>query len=378
MRFLVTATVLVHGPFVVAVTEALRRAGLPLLAGAGVGVALAALGVWAFFGRAQHIMNDAPRPWTQVFLFDLPYYWHWCACLFCLVPTVVYLVLEPIVDAVRGAPIGPSPGFFMWLYAVGLVICGYGVSLRRWFFERRRIEVPIRGLAKELDGYTIAQLSDMHIGAFTPKWWAARWIRAANEAAPDMVAVTGDMVTSGVAFHEDIADLIGDLRAKDGVYVVMGNHDYFGEGEPLVSLLRAKGTHVLRNEGRVVERGEGARFFLAGVDDTWTKRANLEEALAARPEGMPTVLLQHDPDRFPHAVKRDVALVLSGHTHGGQVAFPFLARWVNASKLAHHFHLGTYTRGDSTLYVHPGLGTTGPPFRLGAAPALVFLTLRAA
>lgn len=376
MRFLVTLTALMQLPFVVAVMEVLRRNGVAPLFGWGAGLALGGVAIYAFFGRAQHIMHDAPRPWPQVFLVDLPYYWHWCTCLYCLVPSIVYLVFEPIVDAFRGVPIGPSPGFFMWTYATGLVVCGYGVSLRRWFFEQRTIEVPIRGLDKDLDGYTIAQLSDLHIGAFTPKWWGERWVRAANAAAPDMVAVTGDMVTSGVAFHEDIADLVGGLRAKDGVFVIMGNHDYFGEGEPLVSLLRDKGAHVLRNEGRVMDR-DGAKFFLAGVDDTWTKRANLEMALSTRPDGMPTVLLQHDPDHFPRAVKRDVSLVLSGHTHGGQVAMPFLARYINASKLAHHFHVGIYTKGESTLYVHPGLGTTGPPFRLGAAPAIVYLKLRA-
>lgn len=376
MRFLVTITAVIHVPFVVAVADVLRRIGAPAIAGWGAGLALSAFGIWAFFGRARNIMNDAPRPWPRVFLVDLPYYWHWTTCLYCLIPSIVYVIFEPIIDAFRGVPIGPNPGFFMWLYASGLVVCGYGVSLRRWFFEKRHVEVPIRGLDKDLDGYTIAQLSDLHIGAFTPKWWAQRWIEAANAASPDMIAVTGDMVTSGVAFHEDIADLIGGLRAKDGVFVVMGNHDYFGEGEPLVSLMREKGTHVLRNEGRVMDR-DGARFFLAGVDDTWTKRANLEAALAERPDGMPTVLLQHDPDRFPHAVKKDVALVLSGHTHGGQVAMPFFARHINASKLAHHYHVGVYTKDASTLYVHPGLGTTGPPFRLGAAPAIVFLKLRA-
>jgi predicted MPP superfamily phosphohydrolase len=292
------------------------------------------------------------------------------------VPSLVYLLLEPIVDAIRGAPIGPSPGFFMWTYATGLVVCGYGCTLRRWFFLTRHIEIPVRGLAPELDGYTIAQLSDLHIGAFTPLWWAQRWARAANAAEADLVVVTGDMVTSGVAFHEDIAELVGSLRAKDGVYVIMGNHDYFGEGEPLVSLLRGRGAHVLRNQGVVLER-EGARLFLAGMDDTWTKRANLDASLADRPEGVPTVLLAHDPDRFPHAVKKNVEVVLSGHTHGGQIAMPFLARYINASKLAHKFHVGLYKDGDSTLYVHPGLGTTGPPMRLGAAPVIALIKLRA-
>ena len=375
-RILLAITVAVHLPFAVAAAEALRRCGLATTLAWIVGALLGVGGVYLFGGRADHQGEDWHRPWAHTWLVDLPYFWHWCTCVFCLVPSLVYLLLEPIVDAIRGLPIGPSPGFFMWTYATGLVVCGYGCTARRWFFVTRKVEIPVRGLAPELDGYTIAQLSDLHIGAFTPLWWAKRWVTAANEAAADLVVVTGDMVTSGVAFHEDIAELIGGLRAKDGTYVIMGNHDYFGEGEPLVTLLRATGAHVLRNEGVVLER-DGGRLFLAGMDDTWTKRANLEASLAARPEGVATVLLAHDPDRFPHAVKRHVEVVLSGHTHGGQIAMPFLGRFINASKLAHQYHVGIYEDGDSTLYVHPGLGTTGPPMRLGVAPEIALIKLRA-
>jgi predicted MPP superfamily phosphohydrolase len=215
----------------------------------------------------------------------------------------------------------------------------------------------------------------LHIGALTPPWWGKRWIDRANQLEADAVVVTGDLVTSGVSFHESIAELIGQLRGKDGVFCAMGNHDYFGEGEPLISLMRERGAKVLRNEGVVIDRA-GASFYLAAIDDTWTRRADLDRALAERPADMPTVMLAHDPDRFPQIAKRGVALVLSGHTHGGQIAVPFLARWINASKLAHRFHVGVYRDGDSTLYVHPGLGTTGPPIRLGVAPAIVVLTLR--
>jgi predicted MPP superfamily phosphohydrolase len=144
-----------------------------------------------------------------------------------------------------------------------------------------------------------------------------------------------------------------------------------------VSLLEGRGVQVLRNRGVVLER-DGGQLFLAGIDDTWTKRADLERALAERPEGMPTVLLAHDPERFLQAARRHVQLVLSGHTHGGQIAMPFFARYINASKLAHRYHIGLYKDGDATLYVHPGLGTTGPPMRLGVAPAIALVTLRAA
>jgi predicted MPP superfamily phosphohydrolase len=157
----------------------------------------------------------------------------------------------------------------------------------------------------------------------------------------------------------------------------MGNHDYFGEGEPLVSLLAQRGVRVLRNEGVLLER-EGKPVYLAGIDDTWTRRDDLDRALRERPDAATTILLSHDPERFTQAAARDVALTLSGHTHGGQIAFPFLSRWVSLSHLTHSFHQGLYKKGDATLYVHPGLGTTGPPMRLGVAPAVVILTLRAA
>jgi predicted MPP superfamily phosphohydrolase len=157
----------------------------------------------------------------------------------------------------------------------------------------------------------------------------------------------------------------------------MGNHDYFGDGEPLISLLGAKGARVLRNEGQVLER-EGGRLYLAGIDDTWTRRDDMARALAERPEGVASVLLAHDPERFPRAVERGVSLVLSGHTHGGQIAMPFLSRWVSLARLAHRYNVGLYREKDSWMYVHPGLGTTGPPMRLGVAPAVVILTLRAA
>ena len=375
-RILLATTIAVHLPFVVAAAEALRRCGVSTNVAWITGAALGVLGVYLFGERANHQGEDWHRPWHQTWLVDLPYFWHWCTCVFCLVPSILYLLLEPIVDAIRGLPIGPSPGFFMWTYATGLVVCGYGCTARRWFFVTRKVEIPVRGLSPELDGYTIAQLSDLHIGAFTPLWWGKRWVEAANAAQADLVVVTGDMVTSGVAFHEDIAELVGGLRAKDGTYVIMGNHDYFGEGEPLVSLLRGRGAHVLRNQGVVLEHA-GGRLYLAGMDDTWTKRANLDASLAARPEGVPTVLLAHDPDRFPHAVKRNVEVMLSGHTHGGQIAMPFLGRLINASKLAHRYHVGLYEDGDSTLYVHPGLGTTGPPMRLGVAPVIALIKLRA-
>jgi hypothetical protein len=228
-----------------------------------------------------------------------------------------------------------------------------------------------------LDGYRIAHLSDLHIGTVTPASAGLRWSRAANRRVPDLTVVTGDLVTSGTEFYDDIATVVGELRAKDGVFVSMGNHDYFGDGEPLVRRLRDRGAKVLRNEGVTMDRA-GAQFWLAGIDDTWTRRDDMDAALAQKPDGLASILLAHDPARFVQAAAKGVSLTLSGHTHGGQVAMPFLYRWISLSHIAHKFHVGLYKDGNSVLYVHPGLGTTGPPIRLGVAPAVVILTLRAA
>jgi len=132
---------------------------------------------------------------------------------------------------------------------------------------------------------------------------------------------------------------------------------------------------VLRNRGLELRRAGGA-IYLAGVDDTWTRRHDMARALEARPPGMPAVLLAHDPALFPDAAARGVDLVLSGHTHGGQVAVPLLARKLNLARLITRFTSGLYHSGASTLYVNRGLGTTGPPVRLAVAPEIAVLTLR--
>jgi len=367
LYMLLGVTAIAHIAPTLGVTELARALGVqrPWL----VSGALATFGIALFLGRARTGMSDRPRsPWLTS-LIDEPYYVHWTACLFSLVPSILAAIVCPIAG-------WSLPVAFMWIYLVGLVVCGYGVLVRRRVFVVQKVEVPITGLHPSLDGYRIAHLSDLHIGAMTPRSRADRWVRAANALSPDLAVITGDMVTNGTAFHHDIAAVVGDLRAKDGTFVSMGNHDYFGEGEPLTTLIAETGGRVLRNEGLVISRDEG-RFYLAAIDDTWTRRDDMDAALRERPDGMTAVLLAHDPERFRDAYKRDVDLTLSGHTHGGQIALPFFAKHVTLSKLTHHYHLGIYKRGKSTLYVHPGLGTTGPPIRLGVAPAVVLITLRA-
>jgi predicted MPP superfamily phosphohydrolase len=375
-RIVLVVTWIIHMPFAGAVFELARRIGLPFAE--AVGLSAGAIGVALFSSRMRLAATDSHGQSAPVLRFlDIAYTVHWCACLFTIIPALVESIVLPIAQAVRGLPLSVPTSSYLYTYAMGLVVCGYGVLIRRRWFVVRELEVHVDGLDPVFDGFRVAHLSDLHIGTQTPKSWGKRWVDAANRRRADIAVVTGDLVSSGSEFHEDIAEVIGGLDAKGGVFATMGNHDYFGEGEPLVSLLRNEGVKVLRNEGVTLTRN-GKGLYLAGIDDTWTRRDDMDLALRDRPPETPVVLLSHDPERFRQAKKNGVALTLSGHTHGGQIAFPFLSKWVSLSHLTHHFHQGLYREGASALYVHPGLGTTGPPMRLGVAPAVVILTLRAA
>jgi predicted MPP superfamily phosphohydrolase len=375
VRVILLVTALIHTTFALAAAELMRVLGAPAprIVGAGLSLVLAL----AFVIRLRKLFYDRPRTLFELHLIEEPYFAHWCAALGSFVPIAVYALGKAAVMLARGqAPELPTT-FALGAHLTALSLAVWGVFIRRRWVKTRQVEILIPGLPPEFEGYRVAQLSDLHIGGLTPRRWGQAWAERSNAAAPNLVVVTGDMVSSGVNFHADIADVIGSLRAEDGVYVSMGNHDYFGDGEPLISLLRAKGAVVLRNEGTTVTRGE-ASMFVAGVDDTWTRRDDLNRTMADRSPGAFTLLLAHDPGLFPAAVKHGIELVLSGHTHGGQVALPFFPKLLSLGKLAHRFHLGVYRDGDSTLYVHPGLGTTGPPIRLGVAPEVAILTLRAA
>jgi uncharacterized protein len=373
LHIVLLATVAAHLPVALAVVEIARRFDAPVPW--AVGIAWGLLGSALFVGRARASMPDRRRHPALVRFVDIPYFIHWCAAVWAFIPSVLATVVAPVIDIVRRSPVHLPMGWYAGCYLSGLVVCGYGILVRRRWFQVVEREVHIPGLDARLDGLRIAQLSDLHVGTLTPPTWGLAWSRAANRRAPDLAVVTGDLVTSGTQYHQDVARVIGSLRATLGVYVSMGNHDYFGEGEPLIATLGAHGARVLRNEGLVVEHG-GAKVWLAAIDDTWTRRDDLARALRDRPPGTTTVLLAHDPSRFDEAAAAGVHLVLSGHTHGGQIAVPFFYRAIGLANLAHRYRIGFYRLGRSTLYVHPGLGTTGPPMRLGVAPEVTILVLR--
>jgi uncharacterized protein len=339
--------------------------------GLAIGVWAHALLVFPIIGRA--VVLDAPRSWFKAQVVERLYLAHWSAAFLSLFFLAPAALVAAIMAAVGSAHAGFFAPFALAVHGVLLVagLLGTGLALR---FRVERSELAHRAVPRAFDGYRIAHLSDLHVGTWTSEL-ANRWVAATNALAADLVVVTGDLVTSGDRWLDRIAEVVGALQGRDGVIVCLGNHDWFADGERLTTLLRERGVRVLRNEAIVVTRG-GERLVVAGVDDTWTGRANLDEALATE-HGMPQVLLAHDPDLFRAAVVKGVPITLSGHTHGGQVGLPFFPRLLNVSMLAHDYHLGLYCRDDSLLYVSPGLGTSGPPVRLGVPAAVVLHELRA-
>lgn len=262
------------------------------------------------------------------------------------------------------------------IYLVALAWSAWGSSLGRVIPRVRTHEVTLAGLDPAFDGYRIVQLSDVHHGPYLPRWVYRRWAARVRALRPDLVALTGDMITSGVGYVDDVADLVRTLGRSARVVAIMGNHDYFGTTVGVSNAMLHGGATLLRNDGLAITKGDGA-LWVAGIDDRWSRRDDVAAALRGRPDGAPVVLLAHDPASFPEIAEHGVDLTLSGHTHGGQFAFPVGSRTLNMARLTTRRTAGFYAIGRSRLYVHRGVGTSGPPTRIGVAPEIAVFVLRA-
>ncbi len=277
---------------------------------------------------------------------------------------------------------GPSDSLFLWRWVAGgaVSVTALATLFAVWWgltrMAVRRIEIPIRGLPKEMDGFTLAHLSDLHLDLVHGAAWLQSVVEKTNRLNPDLIAITGDLAEGSVRqFAEEVEPLRG-LTAPQGVFFVTGNHEYFHDLEGWLRRLAEMGIRVLRNERVPIGTGEPA-FDLAGVDDHDGARIapghgpDLESALAGRKQGRPVVLLAHQPRIIQEASEAGVDLVLSGHTHGGQIwPFSYLVY------LQQPYVRGLKRRGDTYLYLSSGTGFWGPPMRLGTTAEIALITLR--
>jgi len=241
----------------------------------------------------------------------------------------------------------------------------------------RRIDIPVSGLPPEMDGFTILHLSDLHLDLVHGRDWLQGVVDRANALAPDLIAITGDLAEGTVLQLGEEAEPVRELRAPHGVFFVTGNHEYFHDLGSWLSYLGEAGIRVLRNERVPVGPGNGG-FDLAGVDDHDGGRLapghgpDLEKALAGRDPHRPVVLLAHQPRIIRDAARLKVDLVLSGHTHGGQIwPFSYLVY------LQQPYVKGLVEEGGTRLYLSSGTGFWGPPMRLGTTAEMALITLRA-
>ncbi len=228
-------------------------------------------------------------------------------------------------------------------------------------------------LPSAFQGLRVVQISDIHHGLFLSKEWLSEAVRQANRLNPDIIALTGDFVTYSRRNIEPAAELLGRLRARYGVYAVLGNHDFRVDPDAVTSALRRQHIEVLRNRHVELWFG-GESVYLAGVDD-YGYGADLRRAMRGVPREAASILLAHNPRVIHLASRNNVSLVLSGHTHGGQVNLPLLGSVYGRSPERLRYKIGWDRMGATQIYVSRGIGTIVLPWRLRCPAEITHLEL---
>ena len=278
-----------------------------------------------------------------------------------------------------------------FLYTGGIAVAGAaafgadGLS-ESYDLQVKKLDIHLKRLPEAFDGFTIAQLSDFHYERHFSAFPIKKSIDLVNKLSPDLIVLTGDFVTVG--FFEfrrharryawqaafPCAEILGKLRARSGMYAVLGNHDAYSNSALVTDALQSHGIHVLSNACVPMERGS-ARLWLAGIDDALEGQPDLGLALKKVPPGEAVVLLAHEPDFADEAALMPVDLQLSGHSHGGQIWIPGIgAPWL--PPLARIYPRGLYRIDNLTLYTNIGIGTIRAPIRLNCIPEVTLITLR--
>jgi len=254
----------------------------------------------------------------------------------------------------------------VWWEPSSIRVVSQTIALQRWHPEH--------------DGLKVAVLSDLHVGSPHRSLANLKQIVAATNAErPDLIVLLGDLVIQGVAGGrfvepEPIAKELRGLKARLGVVAVLGNHDWWYNGEQVRRALESNGIRVLENQS-IQRTDRGKAFWICGLADLWTRGNRLSETLSEIHDADPVIVLSHNPDIFPEIPVR-VSLTLAGHTHGGQVNFPILGRPVVPSDFGQRFAYGLIEEGGRKLFVTGGIGTSILPVRFRVPPEIVLLVLK--
>ncbi|HYD50493.1 MAG TPA: metallophosphoesterase [Terriglobales bacterium] len=333
------------------------------------------------FGRGARPRNFLPRL----------YYGFAFASLFCS----VYLLLVGIAWAAAGTLVEVNAGTsvgqgFIWIANAGVAAIGsvfvYGYTIGQRRLIVRKFTIPVPDLPAALEGFRIAQLSDIHVGPNMARLELANFVSRANETKPDLICITGDIADT---IESDLADgfpILAQLKATHGVIAILGNHDHYcGATRVVEALRRHTPFQVLRDEITSITVG-AAVLQVIGLDDrgvNWARGVSatpvLTDLLQQLPGGGPVLLLCHRPDIFAQAAELGIPLTLSGHTHGGQLGIPVgKGKVLNPSRIITPFDRGLFERNGCLLYVNCGLGVTGQRLRISTPREISVFELRRA
>jgi len=259
-----------------------------------------------------------------------------------------------------------------------LAFWGFFIEPNRLVVHEETIEID--NWPRELDGLKVAVISDIHAGgSFINEKKLHQIVERTNELHPELILILGDYMssngwTSRRVEPEVFGAVLKNFSAPFGTYSVLGNHDNWYSGARVRAGLEQNGIKVLDNEVMEIQV-RGVQLWLVGLADLWTRPQRIEQTVAKVPEGQTMIALTHNPDIFPDVPQR-VPLLLAGHTHGGQVRFPFIGSVVQSSRFGELYERGHVFQNNHHLFVTTGIGTSIQPVRFGVPPEIVLLTLR--
>jgi len=243
-------------------------------------------------------------------------------------------------------------------------------------------EIRIPGLPPAFNGFSIGLVTDIHSSIYMTKEEMDEYVRRLNDLGTDVIAVGGDIVNSSVDEVYPFAEAFSKLKAPMGIFGVLGNHDFYsGKVETVARMANEAGVQMLRDEG-VILRKNGTALHIVGIDDVASPvlaTTKLKKAIGNVPKNTTRVLLNHRPYFFKHAASQNVDLMLSGHTHGGQLVFGRFGNTLfTPAALASTYVAGHYQQGTAQMYVSRGIGTVAVPVRINCPPELTRIVLRPA
>jgi len=251
----------------------------------------------------------------------------------------------------------------------------YARLIEPYNYRISQVDIFIRDLPESFEGFRIAQITDVHHSRILGIEEVQRVVKLTQQTKPDLIALTGDYTTSYRRYIEPCAEALGKLDAPEGVWAVLGNHDHYTDAELTRRALEHHHISVLNNANTLLRRGADTLQF-SGVDDWSWAGTDWSRALQGLDRRRPTVLLSHQPIVLDFAEAQDVSLILSGHTHGGQIDLPLLGPPARFATKDLKYARGLFRRGDTQLYVSAGTGVIGLPIRFGVRPEIAILRLR--